>query len=143
MYNLIISVIFVPKLLGLYKYMGTPVGYVLHTTCPEIYCLRLIDEYCENYAEILCVIVYCILHRHVPETEFGTGNMKYLPILLTRVLQTSCFQKPYQMKNTFLLVYRNAMTSFSHFDTSKYLLWQTVTTQTSQPPTQQAFSDRF
>ena len=35
-------------------------GYVLHTPCPEIYCLRLIDEYCENYAEILCVIVYCI-----------------------------------------------------------------------------------
>ena len=28
--------------------------------CPEIYCLRLIDEYCENYAEILCVIVYCL-----------------------------------------------------------------------------------
>ena len=28
-------------------------------------------------------------------------------------------------------------------DTSKYLLWQTVTTQMSQPPTQQAFSDRF
>ena len=62
---------------------------------------------------------------------------------MPRVLQTSCFQKPYLMKNTFLLVYRNAMTSFSHFDTSKYLLWQTVTTQTSQPPTQQAFSDRF
>ena len=40
--------------------MWTPVGYVLHTPCPEIYCLRLIDEYCENYAEILCVIVYCI-----------------------------------------------------------------------------------
>ena len=40
--------------------MGTPLGYVLHTPCPEIYCLRLIDEYCENYAEILCVIVYCI-----------------------------------------------------------------------------------
>ena len=35
-------------------------GYVLHTPCPEIYCLRLIDEYCENYAEILCVLVYCI-----------------------------------------------------------------------------------
>ena len=32
--------------------MGTPVGYVLHTPCPEIYCLSLIDEYCENYAEI-------------------------------------------------------------------------------------------
>ena len=31
-----------------------------HTPCPEIYCLRLIDEYCENNAEILCVIVYCI-----------------------------------------------------------------------------------
>ena len=28
-------------------------------------------------------------------------------------------------------------------DTSKYLLLQTVTTQTSQPPTQQAFLDRF
>ena len=40
--------------------MGTPVGYVLHTPCPEIYCLRLIEEYCENYAEILCVLVYCI-----------------------------------------------------------------------------------
>ena len=60
MYSLIISVIFVPKLFGLKKYMGTPVGYVLHTPCPEIYCLRLIDEYCENYAEILCVLVYCI-----------------------------------------------------------------------------------
>ena len=35
-------------------------GYVLHTPCPEIYCQRLIDEYCENYAEILCVLVYCI-----------------------------------------------------------------------------------
>ena len=44
-----------------------------------------------------------------------------MSFLLPRVLQTSCFQKPYQMKNTFLLVYRNAMTSFSHFDTSKYL----------------------
>ena len=42
--------------------MGTPVGYVLHTPCPEIYCLCLIDEYnnCENNAEILCVIEYCI-----------------------------------------------------------------------------------
>ena len=28
-------------------------------------------------------------------------------------------------------------------DTNKYLLWQTVTTGTSHPPTQQAFSDRF
>ena len=28
-------------------------------------------------------------------------------------------------------------------DTSKYLLWQTVTTQKSRPPTQQVFSDRF
>ena len=28
-------------------------------------------------------------------------------------------------------------------DTNKYLLWQTMTTQTSHPPTQQAFSDRF
>ena len=37
------------------------VGLLQHyTPCPEIYCLRLIDEYCENYAEILCVIVYCI-----------------------------------------------------------------------------------
>ena len=35
-------------------------GYILHTPCPEVYCLRLIDEYCENYAEMLCVLVYCI-----------------------------------------------------------------------------------
>ena len=53
-------------------------GYVLHTPCPEIYCLRLIDEYCENYT--LC---HSILHRHVPETEFGTGSMKYLPVYST------------------------------------------------------------
>ena len=35
-----------------------------HHICSKMrvpkYCLRLIDEYCENYAEILCVIVYCI-----------------------------------------------------------------------------------
>ena len=35
-------------------------GYVLHNPCPEIYCLRSIEENDENYAEIPCVIVYCI-----------------------------------------------------------------------------------
>ena len=66
-------------------------------------------------------------------------------ILLLGVLQTFCFQKPYQMKNTFLLVYYDVEKILILFilDTSKYLLWQTVTTQMSQPPTQQAFSDRF
>ena len=69
-------------------------GLALHTPCPEIYCLRLIDEYCENYAEILCVIVY----RHVPETEFGTGSMKFLP-------KMQC-QKMHQIsKNAFLLLH--------------------------------------
>ena len=46
-------------------------SYVLHTPCPEIYCLRLIDEYCENYAEILCVLVYCI--GMCPRQNSGQG----------------------------------------------------------------------
>ena len=29
---------------------------------------------------MLRYLCHSILHRHVPETEFGTGSMKYLPV---------------------------------------------------------------
>ena len=48
---------FCPEIIWSIEIHGDSVGYVLHTPCPEIYCLRLIDKYYENYAEILCVIV--------------------------------------------------------------------------------------
>ena len=49
---------FCPEIIWSIEIHEDSVGYmyVLHPPCPEIYCLRLIDEYYENYAEIL---VYC------------------------------------------------------------------------------------
>ena len=51
---------FCSKIIWSIEIHGESVGYILHTPCLAIYCLRLIDVYYENYSAILCVIAYCI-----------------------------------------------------------------------------------